>query len=201
MQERMTFLKSLSIISAVGFVLASLVIYIGVNQQKYVYAKTIGYSSSLASSTEVRSDLPVRIRIPRIATDAVIDHVGLTSKGAMDVPKGRDSTAWFKLGPVPGEAGSSVIDGHSGWENGQSAVFDNLHKLKTGDRIYIEDKNGGVTTFAVRESRVYIESQDSREVFGSGDGKAHLNLITCSGDWDSATQSSPDRLVVFADKL
>ncbi|MDB5161272.1 MAG: hypothetical protein JWO96_652, partial [Candidatus Saccharibacteria bacterium] len=36
------------------------------------------------------------------------------------------------------------------------------------------------------------------EVFNGGPG-AHLNLITCAGDWDAANHHYLSRLVVFTD--
>jgi sortase A len=118
----------------------------------------------------------------------------------MDVPKGPDNVGWFKLGIRPGEKGSAVIAGHSGWKNNIPAVFDNLHKLKKGDKIYFEDKNGKGTTFIVRELRSYYPTADAEDVFISSDGKAHLNLITCEGIWNEVTKSRSERLVVFTDK-
>ncbi len=145
-------------------------------------------------------DIPTRLIIPRIYVDADIGQVGLTSLGAMDIPKGPVETAWFNLGPRPGESGSSVISGHFGWKNGIPAVFDNLSKLKIGDKIYTTDKKGSTVLFVVHEIRSYDQNADASEVFGSSDGKAHLNLVTCQGTWNKDQKSYSNRLVVFADK-
>jgi LPXTG-site transpeptidase (sortase) family protein len=118
----------------------------------------------------------------------------------MDVPKGPDDAAWFNLGPRPGEIGSSVIDGHSGYKNNRPAVFDKLYKLKKGDKIYVEDDKGNITTFVVREFKTYNPKADAKMVFSSNDGGSHLNLITCSGSWNKVERTHSDRLVVFADK-
>lgn len=144
--------------------------------------------------------LPVRLIIPEIGTDAFIEYVGVTQDGEMDVPKGPTSTAWFNLGPRPGEEGSAVISGHFGWKNGIPAVFDDLHKLKIGDRIYTIDEDSVSTSFIVRKIRLYDQDADASNVFGSDEGKAHLNLVTCQGDWNAITQSRPKRLIVFTDK-
>lgn len=149
---------------------------------------------------KVSFGLPSRIMIPRINIDTTIEQSGLTPQGAMDIPKGPNDVAWFNFGPRPGEKGSSVIAGHYGWKNGIAAVFDNLHELQKGDKIYVEDENGEVTTFVVNESRKYDAKGDASDVFGSIDGKAHLNLITCVGKWNRVSESRPDRLVVFTDK-
>ncbi|HUC88593.1 MAG TPA: class F sortase [Candidatus Paceibacterota bacterium] len=144
--------------------------------------------------------LPVRLKIPKLNIDSVIEYVGVSPDGAMDVPKGPADTAWFYLGPRPGEPGSSVIAGHSGWKNGIPAVFDDLYKLQKGDKIYVEDEKGDTITFIARDFKTYSPNEDDSDVFGSNDGKAHLNLITCTGFWNKILKSHSDRLVVFADK-
>lgn len=143
---------------------------------------------------------PVRLVIPVIDVDDFIEYVGRTPDGAMDVPKDPANVAWYMRGEKPGETGSAVIAGHSGWANGRPAAFDHLYKLKKGDKIYIEDDKGVVSTFVVRETRNYDPAADASGVFGSTDGGAHLNLITCGGVWDPVEQASPNRLVVFTDK-
>lgn len=144
--------------------------------------------------------MPVRLRIPVINVDANVEYVGIASDGTMDVPKNPDDVAWYNLGKIPGEIGSAVIDGHSGWKNGTPASFDYLFKLKKGDEIYVEDSKGIITTFVVRESREYNPESDATNVFSSEDGIAHLNLITCAGTWNKVSKSFSKRLVVFADK-
>jgi len=144
---------------------------------------------------------PMRLKIPKINVDTAIEYVGLTSDGAVDVPKNPTNAAWFNLGPRPGNNGSAVITGHYGpWENGKESIFDNLHKLRKGDKLYIEDDKGVIISFVVRESRSYDPKADASDVFGSNDGKSHLNLITCEGVWNKDSKSYSKRLVVFTDK-
>jgi LPXTG-site transpeptidase (sortase) family protein len=144
--------------------------------------------------------LPVRLKIPRIGINSVVERVGLTPGGAMGVPKSTNTVAWFELGQRPGEKGSAVIAGHFGIKNGKASVFDNLYKLRKGDKIYIEDNKGKIISFVVRESRRYDPGANAQAVFGSSDGKAHLNLVTCEGTWNKISKSYPKRLVIFTDK-
>lgn len=155
---------------------------------------------NIAEVKKVEIKLPVRLRIPQINVDAPIEYVGLTADGVMDSPIVPDVTGWYNLGPKPGEIGSAVIDGHFGWKNGIPAVFDNLHKLSKGDKIYVEDDNGVTITFVVRNIRSYDSKADASDVFGSSDGKAHLNIVTCEGPWNINLKSRPSRIVVFTDK-
>lgn len=154
----------------------------------------------VVSAEQARFELPIRLRVPKIDVDAPVEYVGLTVDGAMDVPKERANVAWFSIGPRPGESGTAIIAGHYGWKDKKASVFDNLYKLRKGDTLYVEDGEGTILSFVVRESRRYDPNTDAPEVFTSNDGKSHLNLITCEGAWDEALKSYTKRLVVFADK-
>ena len=147
--------------------------------------------------SKVSPKLPVRLIIPVINVNAAIEYVGVTPKGAMEVPGNSVDVGWFKLGPRPGEKGSAVIAGHLDGENGEAGVFINLYKLKAGDKLYTEDNKGISVAFVVRESRTYNPGY-AEEVFSSS-GSAHLNLITCDGVWDGVKKSYSKRLVIFAD--
>ena len=158
-------------------------------------------TESKTPSSPSDSEQRVRIKIPRIGVDTVIESVGLTPSGAMAVPKTPADVAWFNLGPYPGEVGAAVLAGHYGeWKNGQESVFDNLHQLKKGDKVYVTAASGAIVAFVVRESRNYDPSANASDVFTSTDGQAHLNLITCEGVWNEALKSYSQRLVVFTDK-
>jgi len=167
----------------------------------------IAEATSLSNKVEVKSNqaavksgLPVRLEIPSIKVNATVLSVGLTSDGAMDSPVGPAPAGWYMLGPKPGEVGNAVIDGHSGWKGGIPAVFDDLYKVKIGDKVYVKDDKGATITFVVREVKIYNPNADATNVFISTDGKSHLNLITCTGFWNKILKSHSDRLVVFTDK-
>lgn len=159
-----------------------------------------GRSSPRVEQAKASSALPTRLIIPKIAVDAAVEDVGLAPDGALDAPKGPDDVAWYQLGPRPGEIGSAVIDGHSGWKDGRAAAFDDLYKLHAGDTISVEYGDGTTTSFVVREVRTYDPTADTSSVFISNDGKSHLNLITCEGVWDPISRSYSGRLVVFSDE-
>jgi len=144
--------------------------------------------------------VPVRIKIPSINVDAAIEKVGLKTDGSMGVPKDPMNTGWYELGPRPGEVGSAVLDGHVDWWYGAPAVFPNLHEVKPGYIIIVEDDTGKIIPFVIREIRTYSIYDNANNVFVSNDGQAHLNLITCAGAWDYGSNQYSNRLVVFADR-
>lgn len=168
------------------------------------YTKLTGNSventQDSVAENKLQTEFPLRLDIPKINVDASVKSVGLTPDGEMDVSKDPTDLAWFNLGPRPGEIGSAVIAGHEGWKNGTQAVFDNLHKLQKGDKIYVEGEKGIVITFVVRELKIYNQYDNSADIFSSNDDKAHLNLITCDGIWNKELKSYSNRLVVLTDK-
>lgn len=156
---------------------------------------------SLALAKPIDKSIPIRLKIPRIKVNAIIESVGLTADGSVGIPKKPANVAWYNLSPRPGESGSSVITGHYGrWKNGQGSVFDHLNLLKRGDKIYTVNGKGEEVTFIVRDIKKYDPKAQAFDVFSANDDKAHLNLITCQGAWNKTSKSFPDRLVIFADK-
>lgn len=191
----------LLILGILGIVIFSGVIFPLTGSKSFGFIQSIVVKGKQSMLKPASPGLPLRIKIPKINVNARVEYVGITLQGAMDVPKGPANVAWFNLGPRPGDTGSAVIAGHEGWKNGIPAVFDNVHKLRKGDIISIEDKWGTIFTFIVREIRVYDLKEDASAVFRSSDGKAHLNLITCAGAWNKITKSYSNRLVIFTDRL
>jgi LPXTG-site transpeptidase (sortase) family protein len=175
-----------------------LILQIGFGIKKLVKNENLKNQKILAE--QIRMNLPTSFKIPSINIISKFEYVGINRYSEMDVPKGPADVAWYNMGPIPGAIGSSVVAGHSGWKNGIPAVFDNLYKIKVGDKIYIENANGQVVTFVVKKIRNYKPDADAYNIFNSNDGIAHLNLITCTGDWDKINKLHSERLVVFADK-
>ena len=144
---------------------------------------------------------PTQLKIDKIGVGAVVQPVGLTADGNMDIDENPTQAAWYKLGPKPGQEGSAVIAGHYGWKKNVPSVFNDLHTLVAGDRILTVGEDGKVMTFVVTSLATYAPDQDATNVFRSDDSKAHLNLVTCQGSWNNSVRTYSERLVVFTDLL
>lgn len=142
---------------------------------------------------------PVRVKIPSINVETVIEHVGVDSEGRMDVPRDAGNTSWFKPGFKPGEKGSAVLAGHYDREDGSPAVFWDLTKVKTEDTIIVIDDRGKEFRFSVTEIQDYpYDNFPIEKVFGAS-SVPKLNLITCRGEWNANTENYSHRTVVFAE--
>jgi sortase (surface protein transpeptidase) len=125
----------------------------------------------------------------------------MDSDGRMDVPGSSFTVGWWKLGTIPGELGSAVIDGHFDTPQGKPGVFYDLGKLSADDQIIVLDEYGHDLRFAVRSvSSVSDNNFPLEKVFADSSGR-RLNLITCSGTWDRALKNYSDRLVVYSELI
>ena len=157
--------------------------------------------SDIRDPVSVPEGLPVRLKIPSINVDSLIEDALITPEGRMDVPAGSVNVAWFALGPHPGQIGSAVIGGHFGIKNGVPFVFYDLDKIKIGDHVYILDDKNNSIEFKVWAIKLFNQNADATSVFTSNDGLSHLNLITCEGVWNKTKDGYPQRRVVFTNAI
>lgn len=174
---------------------------ISLKSKKVAFKKAETTPSRAIDPKENTTNTLERIIIPTIKLNATLESVGLTSQGAAGTPTIPANAAWLNTGPLPGDVGNAIITGHFGhWKNGANGVFNNLNKVKPGDKIVVKYKNGVTVNFRVREIKSFNPNDEAAEVFISGSSKAHLNLITCEGTWDAVSKSYSKRLVIFTDK-
>ena len=139
------------------------------------------------------------ILIPEISVDASIEGVGILANGELGTPASNPWTAtgWYKGGPLPGEKGSSVIDGHLDRPGCYPAVFWLLRNLHTGSNVQVILTDGTKRNFRVTEVDYYQPQQAPLQlIFGNNGGK-YLNLITCAGDWIPDEHQTTQRLVIY----
>jgi uncharacterized repeat protein (TIGR01451 family) len=140
---------------------------------------------------------PYRLRIPALGIDTMVEAVGVTHQGLMDVPSNIWDAGWLQTGVRPGAPGQAIIDGHLDSVRG-SAIFGDLHRLQPGDRIYVSDAAGNEVTFSVTGLQLEpLQGFPTFRVFGPAKGHL-LNLITCAGHFDSKLRTYDHRLVVAA---
>ena len=168
--------------------------------QTYAPIKQSTASIKKPSRPERAIGIPTKLNIPALNISADIKLLGLTPSGNMEAPEALLDVGWYRLGSRPGSIGSAVIAGHYA-ESGSNvqSVFDNLEMLKKGDKVSVLDDAGETIVFIVQSTRILHRDEDAKSVFTSSDGKAHLNLITCHGNWEQAEQTYSDRYIVYTD--
>jgi sortase (surface protein transpeptidase) len=144
-----------------------------------------------------RASRPVRVRIPAIGVDAPLVSLGLDSRGALMVPRGFREAGWWTGGARPGERGPAVIAGHVDSKTGP-AVFFGLARLRAGDSVIVGRRDGSRVRFIVRRVARFPKAHfPTRRVYGPT-RRPELRLITCSGEFDSASGHYLDNTVVYA---
>jgi LPXTG-site transpeptidase (sortase) family protein len=141
----------------------------------------------------------VRLLIPAIGVDAPVEPVGVLSSGELNVPQENQWTGvgWYENGPIPGQTGSAVIDGHLDRPGGAPAVFWDLNKLHIGDMVMVVGAQEKTLRFHVMQLQKYHPDRAPLDkVFGDTSG-TYLNLITCAGLWIPAQHQTTERLVVY----
>lgn len=144
--------------------------------------------------------LPVSVSIPAIGVRSTLLSLGLNRDGTLQVPSlvtSADRAAWYKNSATPGQAGTSVIEGHVDSYHGP-AVFFRLGALRPGNKVDVRLANGVTAIFQVTGVRSYAKDEfPAKSVYGPANYAA-LRLITCGGDFDSATGHYLRAVVVYA---
>ncbi|GCE18614.1 class F sortase [Dictyobacter kobayashii] len=202
------------------FILAILFVLLSIGLGGWVWSsilslqKTANQQTTNGSSSNVASVTPAlnggldvssgaHLIIPAIGINAPIETVGKTAQGLMDVPTRNrwEGVGWYNGGPLPGQPGAAVIDGHLDRTGGAPAVFWKLKDLHVGDMVTVQDKSGTVVRFKVIKLASYAPTQAPiKEIFGQKNG-TFLNLITCAGVWIADEHQTTERLVVYTRKV
>lgn len=167
--------------------------------QNVVSAVTYHAARSVSRETASTKVLPVRLSIPAIGVDAPIEAVGVTTTGDLAIPAQNpwQDVGWYSSGPLPGELGSSVIDGHLDRPGGYPAVFWRLRDLNVGNEVIVIDTQGKTLHFRVTAIEYYPPKYAPVEQIFANQGARYLNLITCAGDWIPSQHQTTLRLVVY----
>jgi Sortase domain len=148
----------------------------------------------------LQHSLPVAVDIPAIGVHAKLLHLGVNPDGTIQVPSLNTQdgqAAWYKYSPTPGQAGTSLIEGHVDSYRG-AAVFFRLGALHPGDSIDVRLADGITAVFRVTGVRQYLKSHFPAKTIYGATGFAALHLITCGGIFDYTTRSYLSSTVVFA---
>jgi sortase (surface protein transpeptidase) len=150
--------------------------------------------------TTTTQPIPVRLIIPQIEISAPIESLGILPNGDLATPTRNpwEDVGWYNAGPLPGQRGSAVIDGHLDRPGGYPAVFWRLRELQVGNNVWVITADGTRLHFLVTRVAFYPPQEAPiQDIFGNTGGN-YLNLITCAGDWIPSEHQTTLRLVVYS---
>jgi hypothetical protein len=148
----------------------------------------------------LHQSLPVSVAIPAIGVQSRLLHLGRNQDGTMQVPNlttSANEAAWYKYSVTPGQIGTAVIEGHVDSYQGP-AVFFRLGALRPGNHINVTLADGITAVFRVTGVREYVKAEYPANTIYAPADYAALRVITCGGDFDSATGHYLSSVVVFA---
>jgi sortase (surface protein transpeptidase) len=140
---------------------------------------------------------PARLWIPAIAVSTPLVRLGRLPDGSIEVPHAWNMAGWYDQGPRPGQPGPAVLLGHVDSKTGP-AVFYRLRELRPGDSIRVGLTDGRILVFQVQRTERYPKDKFPTEAVYFPTLDRELRLITCGGDFDYATGSYVDNIVVYA---
>lgn len=139
---------------------------------------------------------PATIEIPAIGVDAKILAVGLNADGSMEVPD-FGFAGWYTEGPMPGEPGPAVVVAHVDSRAGPD-VFYRLRELRRGDRITIISADGTTRHWAMDSAEQTDKDELPVERIWRPTSRPVLRLVTCGGQFNTATRHYEDNVIVYA---
>lgn len=141
---------------------------------------------------------PVRLAIPAIGVRSTVVPTGIDRDGTTEIPENVDVLGWYKFGPGPRDAGSTVVVGHrDGRGQGRGALYA-LGAVGVGDRITVTLDDGSRVGYRV-VAREVLEKQavPLREIFARA-GDRRLTVISCGGVYDSSRGGYQSNVIVTA---
>jgi len=143
---------------------------------------------------------PVALTIPAIHVRTVLEKLGRTPQGTLQVPDTTTIAGWYTGSPRPGEIGSSIIAGHIDSTSGPG-VFFRLRLLRPGNLVYVRRADGTLVVFRVNGEHMYPKDDFPTEQVYGPVPDAELRLITCGGVFDPTTGSYLSNVVVYASQI
>jgi hypothetical protein len=148
----------------------------------------------------LHQSMPVSVAIPAIGVQSRLLHLGRNQDGTMQVPNlitSADEAAWYKYSVTPGQIGTAVIEGHVDSYQGP-AVFFRLGAVRPGNHVNVTLADGITAVFRVTGVREYAKAEYPANTIYAPADYAALRVITCGGDFDTATGHYLGSVVVFA---
>jgi hypothetical protein len=144
-----------------------------------------------------------RLVYSRLNINAPVNIRKVGPDGSMGLPEGKDDvihydfTPYSGLGGTPGRGGVSVFAGHLDFRPNFQAVFWDLAKARTGDRIDYYRADGSRYSYEVTWVSLIPSNEVLNQYFASTTPETIL-LITCEGNFDTAQRNYDKRALVYA---
>lgn len=141
---------------------------------------------------------PVRLAIPAIGVRSTVVPTGIDRDGTTEIPEDVDVLGWYRFGPAPLDAGSTVVVGHrDGRGQGRGALYA-LGAVGVGDRITVTLQGGERISYRVVAREVLEKQAVPLEEIFARSGDRRLTVISCGGVYDRSRGGYQSNVVVTA---
>jgi sortase (surface protein transpeptidase) len=184
---------------------------VGEKNQEFAPAPVVTYSTDAPDERlperagyrwQGQASDPKRVIIPSIDVNALIQNVGIDQNSQIAVPNNVHIAGWFVESVLPAEKGLSIIDGHVNGVNIDEGVFKRLGELQKGQEVIIAFGDDSEKKFRVFDV-VETGAEASASILFSQipSIERQLNLITCSGNYDTAARSYINRTIAILEAV
>jgi LPXTG-site transpeptidase (sortase) family protein len=151
---------------------------------------------------DANANKPYLVSIPAVGIEnACIETTGKgkKAKNQLDDPVDEKNFGWYKNSALPTSNGQGIYTCHFG-PTVPTAICNNLHRVKVGDKITVEVGSGKKFVYTVRKtSQILLEKVDMIDFQTVADGaKRGISIMTCAGQYDSRRDTRVERLMVWA---
>lgn len=144
---------------------------------------------------------PSRVVVPSLDIDVPVTPEGIDDDGALALPEDPEVASWYRFGPSPSSPeGTTVVAAHVDSVRYGIGPFSQLASASAGTTVTVASVDGSQVDYVI--DRVELTPKtgiDWSQVFDR-EGPARLALVTCGGEFDSATGHYVSNVIVTASR-
>jgi sortase (surface protein transpeptidase) len=141
---------------------------------------------------------PARLEVPDVGLDMPVLPMGVDDSGAMALPADTADAGWYRFGPAPREAGTTVIAAHVDSRIHGLGAFARLRDVPENAAVTVTTADGTRRTYRVERIERTPKTEVPLELLFDRGGPERLVLVTCGGRFDRGTGHYVDNVLVTA---
>jgi LPXTG-site transpeptidase (sortase) family protein len=141
---------------------------------------------------------PADLRVADVRLDMRVLPMGVDAAGAMDLPADTAEAGWYRFGPAPGEAGTTVLAAHVDSLVTGLGAFARLRDVPVGAAVTVTTADGAAHGYRVTDVERTPKTEVPLDLLFQRSGDERLVLVTCGGEFDRRTGHYRDNVIVTA---
>jgi hypothetical protein len=145
-----------------------------------------------------RSSPPANLRVADVQLDMRVLPMGVDTAGAMELPADTAEAGWYRFGPAPGVAGTTVLAAHVDSLVTGLGAFARLRDVPVGAAVTVTTADGAAHGYRVTDVERTPKTEVPLDLLFERSGAERLVLVTCGGEFDRSTGHYRDNVIVTA---